>query len=99
MSCPSRGTWIEICPVDYEEIVENVVPLTGHVDRNFNAEGQPLVPAVVPLTGHVDRNVGEIPDWAADTDVVPLTGDRGGKFFLKGGPPKINGRAPHRGPW
>ena len=52
MSCPSRGTWIEICPVDYEEIVENVVPHTGHVDLN----------------------VGEIPDWAADTDVVPLTG-------------------------
>ena len=35
-----------------------VVPLTGHVDRNAESPAWYVVfNAVVPLTGHVDRNV------------------------------------------
>ena len=36
MSCPSRGTWIEIlCFADVQVQRVHVVPLTGHVDRNI----------------------------------------------------------------
>ena len=35
MSCPSRGTWIEIgYYIVNESGMFDVVPLTGHVDRN-----------------------------------------------------------------
>ena len=32
MSCPSRGTWIEINEVAHGEFLVVVVPLAGHVD-------------------------------------------------------------------
>ena len=31
-SCPSRGTWIEISVAPNDKIVNQVVPLAGHVD-------------------------------------------------------------------
>ena len=34
MSCPSRGTWIEIPHLYVVALYQLVVPLTGHVDRN-----------------------------------------------------------------
>ena len=32
MSCPSRGTWIEIAISSIPLLVVSVVPLAGHVD-------------------------------------------------------------------
>ena len=34
MSCPSRGTWIEIHVFHLNHLIWIVVPLPGHVDRN-----------------------------------------------------------------
>ena len=36
---------------------KEVVPLTGHVDRNAVAQMGINGAGVVPLTGHVDRNI------------------------------------------
>ena len=56
LSCPSRGTWIEMCHSSISQHHRKVVPLTGHVDRNtVLLDGC----CAVPLTGHVDRNIRE----------------------------------------
>ena len=57
LSCPSRGTWIEMSCRRWLLPQPRVVPLTGHVDRNLEPiEAAGYYPMVVPLTGHVDRN-------------------------------------------
>ena len=73
-SCPSRGTWIEICYCALLLLLITVVPLTGHVDRNLDMRKRGFkIRQVVPLTGHVDRNIAENLPTIIEA-VVPLTG-------------------------
>ena len=58
VSCPSRGTWIEMVSISSLSHKLAVVPLTGHVDRNVLDTMRKFGESVVPLTGHVDRNYG-----------------------------------------
>ena len=75
MSCPSRGTWIEIPPRLATPYQAMVVPLTGHVDRNDDCVSPTGGGAtVVPLTGHVDRNFWLHRASSHAFRVVPLTG-------------------------
>ena len=52
LSCPSRGTWIEMCHSSISQHHRKVVPLTGHVDRNtVLLDGCCAVPLSCPSRG------------------------------------------------